>query len=146
MQNIRFDFVIGAVPFRSFIYPKRRNSGDSVAERGQLLDPFFHRQIQGSDCALSEQSPRTALRTWRDYNKERFRAFLHQIAARDLTRTITYPLVALLRQPSRSYSYPQRDSPYCVGSRGRAALHLIDLFALLRWRDQFDLNGEYLSR
>jgi hypothetical protein len=38
---MRLDFVISAVPFRYFIYPKRRNSGDSVAESGQLLEPFF---------------------------------------------------------------------------------------------------------
>src|SRR5579871_1016866 len=66
--------------------------------------------------------------------------------ARDLTRTMTFPLVALLGQPSRSYSHPQRDCPYCVGSRGRAAHHFIDLFALLRWCDQFELNWEYFSR
>lgn len=45
VQNARFDFLISAVSFRYSIYPKRRIPGDSVAESGQLSEPFLHRQI-----------------------------------------------------------------------------------------------------
>src|SRR5215510_5140813 len=116
---MRFDFVISAVPFRYFIYPKRRNSGDSVAESGRW-SPFFHRQIQAVTARLASCHCKLFSRLGGSIIMSDFARFA-QKTARDLTRTITYALVALLRQPSRSYSYPQRDRPYGVGSRGRAA-------------------------